>query len=289
MSNGSNRSNRGGGARAVRGGGGGRGAFTVGAMWGTIQNQQQTQPTNAQPIMPQNPQGTTTGTTLDAFRNMNDADTINYLNSIANNVSLPLVNGNVVPDSDIQKMIFDLGVDGRPTLVDSAQFDQMAGQTYYRGVSAYEDSNGTIIAPAQTVANDTMLSGFTRLGGGVYGDGFYFSGSRATANSYAQQYGHNDINRSAIMRMKINPATAKAIDVSTLQRRFNSESPQVRNAFLQLSSVPTPNHPNGWGEAHLTAYALKKGYNVITVKSRGFQVPIARDAMIMDRKVYVQV
>ena len=265
------------GANLGRGRGGGLGGLGFGGAAASAATQQPQQPQQQPPQ-----QGATTpagNTSLAQFQQMNDQQTVAYLNGLKNNVHMPP--SAELPDSDTQRAFYDLGVNDKPRVVSDAQFKAMRGETLYRGVTENTDNNGTVMATAKSIANSTMYGEYSRIGGGVYGDGYYFSNSKSLANSYAGHKGSTA--KSAVMRTKLDTSKVKAIDSNTLESRFYRESRAVQRAYQNMSET------GNWAAGHLGVYALQKGYNAIKVPSRGITVVLDRGIMVMSDNVTASV
>lgn len=236
------------------------------------QTQQAPPQPQQQPPIPSN--ATPPSITQQQFMQMDNAQTIQYLGNLSKNVKMPP--SAELPEFDTQRLTYDMGLNGKPTIVSEAEFNKIKGTTIYRGVKEQDDGNGTVLAPARSIANTTMYGDFSRIGAGVAGDGFYFSDSTSTANSYAG-YG-KDLGKSAVMRAKIDKTKARTVTLSNLQNMFNSEPSSIRNAFANMSTVN-----DEWSTGYLGAYALKKGYNVITRPALFGE----RHYIVLDRSVMV--
>lgn len=225
-----------------------------------------------QPPIPSN--ATPPSITQQQFMKMDNAQTIQYLDNLSKNVKMPP--SAELPEFDTQRLTYDMGLNGKPTIVSEAEFNKIKGTTIYRGVHQQDDGNGTVLAPARSVANVTMYGDFSRIGAGVAGDGFYFTDSTSTANNYAG-YG-KDLGKSAVMRAKLDNSKVRSVTLTNLQNMFNGEDAYVQNAFMRMSTVD-----NEWTTGYLGAYALKKGYNVITRPALFGE----RHYIVLDRSVMV--
>lgn len=234
------------------------------------QNQQAAQPQQP-PAVPKN--ATPPSITQKQFMQMDNNQTVQYLGSLSKNVKMPA--SAELPEFDTQRLTYDMGLNDKPRVVSESEFNKIKGKTIYRGVSELKEGS-TVIAPARSVANTTLYGDFSRIGAGVAGDGFYFSDDKSTANSYAG-WGKN-LGESAVMRAKIDNTKAKTVTLSSLRSQFSSEPISVQNAFINMSTVN-----NEWSTGYLGAYALKKGYNVITRPAIGRE----NHYIILDRGVMV--
>lgn len=243
--------------------------------------QQQAPPQQQPPAQPNNV--SQPSITQQQFMQMDNKQTIQYLGNLKNVKMPPSAE---LPEFDTQRLTYDMGLNDKPRIVSEAEFNKTKGETIYRGVHELKDGNGTVLAPARSVANVTMYGEFSRIGAGVAGDGFYFTTGKGTANGYAG--GGKDLGKSAVMRAKIDGSKAKTITLSALERQFNNEDPYVQNAFMRMSTVD-----NEWTTGYLGAYALKKGYNVITrpalARGESHYIILDRSVMIMCNTITPQV
>ena len=236
-----------------------------------------TTPQQPQPQQPPTQAGVTQAgrTSWQQYQNMTVPEVSRYINGLKRNVQMDPAG--FLPDADTQRVVYDLGLNDKPQIVTDAAFNAVKGPVYYRGVTKLTDRNGTLLMSAQGVANQTMYGDFTRIGGGVAGDGFYFSDSRTTANSYAGQA--HSLRDGAIMRMKLDMTKARPVTLSALQTQFKAEHSAVQNSFRNMKDVA------GWSTGYLSAYALYKGYNVITRPEAGHVIPLDRSCMIISDNV----
>lgn len=262
-------------SRTATVGGAGGGMGWSPQMMARIQAFQQQQQTAAQP--PAQPgQATQPGrTTLDQFRQMGERDLMSYIDNLKKNVTMPPVAE--LPEYDTQRLTYDLGLNDKPRIVTDAELNKMSGPMLYRGVHSYKDKD-TVLATAQAVANLTMYDEYSRIGAGIAGDGYYFSTSTSTANSYAGN-GKN-LQESAVMKMKIDTSKAKMVTYDHLKRMFARESGGVQWAFQHMSTVD-----DQWSTGYLGAYALKKGYNVIQRHEVGHYIVLDRSVMVMSNNL----
>lgn len=259
-------------AGGARGGGGiaGAGFGAFGGLPGSAPPPQ----AQAQPPTP-GAQPTQAGrTSLTAFQSMDAGQTVQYLRGLKQ-VQMPPTA--MLPDADTQKLVYDLGLNGQPRVVSEAEFQKIRGTTWMRGVTAAKDErSGAVLMPGQAVANNTMYGQYSRIGGGVAGDGFYLSNDKGTANSYA---GHaSTLMDGAVMRAKIDPSLAKPVTYESIRSQFFREPAEVQRAYQNMSLA------SHWSGGFMGAYAIQKGYNVITRKVSGstqHRIVLDRSIMIM--------
>lgn len=141
---------------------------------------------------------TPSGITYDQFMKMSDDEKYNTMDQILNDTSI------VVPDildgSDTSKIMYALGIDQKPTVVDDTTLDSMPGKELFRTV--YED--GSMPPPSANAIIDQIQNGdFTQMsgkGGSAHGRALYF----ATVFGDSTIYGSGEKN-AIVMRSKINP------------------------------------------------------------------------------------
>ena len=184
----------------------------------TAQSMQQAGVNLPASVIPQAQQPTLTNASQNwqNFQKMDGSQVATYLKGLSN-VQMPYS----LAKNDTQRIVYDLGLNDKPQVVTSKDFDKISGTTYYRGVKSNVDSKGVVLDTAFDVANKTLLGKYTSIGSGMYGNGFYFTDSRSTARGYAG--GGSGLNNSVIMRMKIDPSKARIVEYSRLNAMFHRE------------------------------------------------------------------
>lgn len=183
-------------------------------------------------------------------------------------------------DNSFQKLVLQLGLNAKPTVVSEADFNAYVQQTgaevKYRGVSG------------QDAVDRFRDADHNHTGSGRYGDGHYFSNSRSVAENYARSAAQDKYMRDGtkpaprVMKMALSP-TARVIDYSTLQRKMAQLSPKLQRSLSKAGSIGQNSFGPNSGEAQL---ALKLGYNCIRVSSGpgSYEIGLTRDAFIVSRK-----
>lgn len=242
------------GARGARGGGLGGGlggGIGAGAMLGAG-----AQPPNVVPGQP------VPAITIQQLQAMDDTQFVNYLNGLK---STP-IDPNTYYNSnwDTQRLVANMPeLNKAPQVVDAQTFDSLPGAAIYRTVNA----EGSV--SAVDICGRTMASDVTTIGGGAMGDGFYF----ATDLRHSQRvYGltSGNINKTATMAAKLS-SNAKIVSYENLLTMVGKESSAVRSALNNMSG-------GGFRNSFMTAYALRKGYNVVEYKGSGYFNIIDRSA-----------
>ena len=219
-------------------------------------------------VTPGQPVPTITQAQLQA---MNNTEFVNYLNGLKSTPLQPNIYYN--HDWDTQRLIANMPELNRaPQVVDAKTFASLPGQTLYRTVNQQGNQSAT------DICGRTMASDVTTIGAGVFGDGFYFSISKSSSQTFYGEY-RNDIRRTATMQVKLNQ-NARTIDSRSLENMLSNESYSVQQAVRGMSSGGT------WGGSRsgYMAYALKKGYNVIIRSGSTYDI-IDRNAATWSNEV----
>ena len=235
-----------GGRGSRSGGAGGNVLFGAGGGGGGLNFMAGATPPNVQPGQP------VPAITMQQLQAMNDTEFVNYLNGLKNTPIDPLTYYN--DNWDTQRLIANMPELNRaPEVVDPQTFASLPGQAIYRTVNA----SGT--ESAVDICARTMTSDVTTIGEGRMGDGFYFHTSKDASQRHYGTYSNN-INRTATMAAKLN-GNAKVISESQLESMIQSESRTVQRAIRGMRSG------GGWSNSGYMAYALHKGYNVVSAGS----------------------
>lgn len=232
------RGSRSGGFGAIGGGGGG---FGIGAN----PNAGPVPPVNVQPGQP------VPAISIQQLQSMSDQEFATYLNGLK---STPIdKNTYYNNDWDTQRLVANMPELNRaPQVVDPKTFATLPGETLYRTVNAKGSET------AIDICGRTMSSDVTTIGAGRMGDGFYFATSKSSSQiGYGEH--RNNITKTATMSAKLN-GNARIVSEDGLKSMLQRESSTVRNAVRGMSG-------GGWSGSSLTAYALRKGYNVVDAGS----------------------
>ena len=206
------------------------------------------------------------------LQSMSDAEFVNYINALK---STPIdQNTYFNHDWDTQRLIANMPeLNQAPSVVDANTFAGLPGETMYRTVNAAGTSSAIEIC-ARTMASDV-----TTIGAGGMGDGFYFSTS-LTSSQAGFGNTHGNINKTATMSCKLNQ-NARVVTNTDLNSMLGRESSAVQAAVRNMSSG------NTWGGSGsgLMAYALRKGYNVVSRRDTTFNVIDRRAATWSDNVI----
>ena len=134
-----------------------------------------------------------------------------------------------------QALVHDLGLHDKPIVLTDADYDRQMKTEALDGIELYRGVTN------KAAVESLMFSDYTYEGDGIHGDGLYFSTQQRTAIEYGK-------NR---MTAYIDKTLARPVTESTLRSMLRNESHEVQWAFS--------------GDSGLSAYAIKKGYNVIHV------------------------
>lgn len=179
---------------------------------------------------------------------------------------------NDVPDQT-QKFVYQVGLNGAPTVLDQQQFDRFLRQNNIpRSQIMARSVNGNGPYNAQQIANIFKYSELNYIGGKhggqASGAGTYFDMNGGGSTGYG--YG-------ATMTAVYNPQTARVIDFYSLRSRaaaFARSHPKFAAAVGSFSSGQNGN---------ASIYALAMGYNAISggPVSSTYQNIIDRSALIV--------
>lgn len=187
-----------------------------------------------------------------------------------------------VPDhlnkrSDLQKMLYNLGIDEKPQVVDDKTLNSMNGTEVYRTVDAVWDRNTDVSYTAPQIAKQVQAGRYTRVSGvgsSAYGEGLYFATDRGSSTAYGGVRG--DVQKTCVMRGKLNN-NARSISYSSAytgaQREMNSGS-ALGNALKRCNTT----------SGAMSIWALSKGYNVID-NGMGYINVLNRSALTLSSTV----
>lgn len=212
---------------------------------------------------------------LQQVQNMSDEEFAGYLDSIKEN-KLDSSYANI----DLQRMILDCGINDKPTVVSSEQFDAYLKQNpnaevFYRGVKPHSSIT------AEGIQDQMRYSDTTHVGGGIYGDGLYFTTKAYEAAFNYAGFVKGDEKGGAVSRMMLKP-NAKIISEDELMKKYSKLPRTLKNQLKSAGGVST------WGNDGQSQLALKLGYQGIYrnlsfgKNKRNHVIVIDRGAMIMD-------
>ena len=225
------------------------------------------QPVQQQAPIPQNQPSAS----YDAFRKMTDDQKADVIMQ-ARNTQVPLF----LAQNDLQKVMYGLKLNDKPTLVDDSVLDTLPGKELFRTVNATNDSVNRIKYTATDVASQTIKGSVTRVsdtGGSVHGRGIYFADNYHGSTSYGRS--KNNLNQTAVIRVKLSPS-AKTISTTAAARGVTKEINSGSKLGKALARI---------GHQDQTAiYSLAKGYDAM-VAGNGYHVIINRSALIASKDI----
>lgn len=170
-----------------------------------------------------------------------------------------------------QALIKQFGINDKPQVVGKGEVDAIAAENgtpvLYRGL--VNSSKMT----SQEIANQMLNDPNNRIGGGVFGDGFYFSPSLNMAEQYAGNSG-------TIVKATLNPKTAKVIEHKDVLKEMEKYSQHPTKHTLTDKLWDVCDSPQ-WGNQGESVMALKMGYNVIKAGNNKYVV-IDRGALVVE-------
>lgn len=222
-----------------------------------------------QPVQPVQPiQQNQPSPSTDAFKKMTVDERTDAIASVVN-TPVPTF----LADNALQKALYGLKLNDKPTVVADDVLDKMPGTTLYRNVNAYYDKANDINYTTASIVNQTLRGSVTRVsdtGGSVHGRGIYFGDSYRSSASYGNH--RNDITKTAVMRGKLAP-TAKVIYESNADSAVAREMRSGSKLGRLLTSVHY--------QDRTALYALAHGYDAIVDRSTGYHVIVNRGALVM--------
>ena len=207
----------------------------------------------------------------DAFRKMTDDQKADVIMQ-ARNTQVPVF----LAQNDLQKVMYGLKLNDKPTLVDDSVLDAMPGKELFRTVNATNDHANRIRYTATDVANQVIRGSVTRVsdtGGSVHGRGIYFADNYHGSISYGNS--RNDLNKTAVVRVKLSPK-AKTISTSAASRGVTKEINSGSKLGKALSKIGYQDQTAVW--------SLAKGYDAM-VASNGYHVIINRSALVASKDI----
>lgn len=227
---------------------------------------QPTPPANQPPI-----QQNQHSASYDAFRKMTDDQKADVIMQ-AQNTQVPLF----LAQNDLQKVLYGLKLNDKPTLVDDSVLDSMPGKDLYRTVNDSKDVANRIKYTAVDVANQVIKGSVTRVsdtGGSVHGRGIYFADSYHGSTTYGNRMG--SINQTAVVRVKLN-TNAKTISES---RADSGVTREINSGSKLGKAIANVGHRD-----RTAVWALAKGYDAI-VASNGYHVVVNRSALVASKDI----
>ena len=256
-------------AKSTRGGKAGSHSFTSIPTFAAAQPAPQPQPI-PQPVVQPVPQPVMSAD-YDAFKKMTDDQKADAITQAAK-TQVPVF----LAQNDLQKVLYGLKLNDKPTLVDDSVLDTMPGKELFRTVNATSNQQYRMKFTATDIAQQTIRGTVTRVsdtGGSVHGRGIYFADSYRGSTAYGNRMGN--ANQTAVVRVKLSPS-AKTISENSAISGLSKEISSGSKLGRALSRI---------GHQDQTAiYALAKGYDAI-VASNGYHVVINRSALVASKTI----
>lgn len=223
-------------------------------------------PQPVQPIQQNQPSAS-----YDAFRKMTDDQKADVIMQ-ARNTQVPIF----LAQNDLQKVMYGLKLNDKPTLVDDSVLDTMPGKDLFRTINAGSDGVNRMRYNADEVANQVLKGSVTRVsdtGGSVHGRGIYFADDYRGSVTYGQRSG--SLKQTAVIRAKLSP-TAKVISTHSAASGVTSEINSGSKLGKALAKIGHQDQTAVW--------ALAKGYDAM-VANNGYHVIINRSALIASKDI----
>lgn len=178
--------------------------------------------------------------------------------------------------NDLQRVLYGLKLNDKPTLVDDHVLDAMPGKDLFRTVNDAKDQAHRIKYTATDVANQVIKGSVTRVsdtGGSVHGRGIYFADSYHGSTTYGRTSGN--INKTAVVRVKLSP-TAKTVSTHTAAAGVSAEIASGSKLGRALAKIGSTDRTAVW--------ALAKGYDAM-VANNGYHVVVNRSALVASKTI----
>lgn len=217
---------------------------------------------------------TAPATSVKGFIDMTPDEQANTIIS-AMNADIP----DFLSDSSMQRMSYQLGMDGKPTLVDDATLDSMSGTEIFRTVNQVYDRKNDVNYNADEIIDQIQNGDVTRFsdtGGSTYGRGIYFADSYSHSTTMYGDVSGN-IKQTAVTRAKLNN-NAKVITYNQASTGAQAEINSGSSLGKALAKCDRQSQSSIW--------ALSKGYNVISANnSTGYFNVLDRSVLTMSKSV----
>jgi hypothetical protein len=207
----------------------------------------------------------------DAFKKMTDDQKADAILKAAN-TQVPVF----LAQNDLQKVLYGLKLNDKPTLVDDSVLDTLPGKELFRTVNASVNQQYRMKFSAVDVAKQTIQGTVTRVsdtGGSVHGRGIYFADSYHGSTAYGNTRGN--ANKTAVVRVKLSP-TAKTISTHAAAAGVSAEMASGSKLGKALSRIGSTDRTAVW--------SLAKGYDVM-VANNGYHVVINRSSLVASKTI----
>ena len=258
-------------AKSTRGGKAGSSSFTTIPTFAAAQPVAQPTPQPIPQPVVQPPTQPVISADFDAFKKMTDDQKADAITQAAK-TPVPVF----LAQSDLQKILYGLKLNDKPTLVDDSVLDAMPGKDLFRAVNATNNPQYRMKFSATDIAQQTIRGSVTRVsdtGGSVHGRGIYFADSYQGITPYGRTSGN--INQTAVVRAKLSP-TAKTISTIAAASGVSAEITSGSKLGRALTQIGSKDRTAVW--------ALAKGYDAM-VASNGYHVVINRSALVASKTI----
>lgn len=253
-------------AKSTRGGK--AGATTVFTMrqpaFHPVTNPRPTPQPTPQPIQPAQSVNAISAS-YDAFLKMTDDQKADVILK-GSNTQVPAF----LAQNDLQRVLYSLSLNDKPTLVADSVLDALPGKVLYRNVNEAIDASNRMRFSADEVAAQNIKGSVTRVsdtGGSVHGRGIYFADNYSSSGMYGNTMGN--IKKTAVIRAKLN-SNARTIAEHMADSGLAAEIRSGSKLGRAISNMDRHSQKSLW--------ALAKGYNVI-VASNGYHIVLNRTAL----------
>lgn len=257
-------------AKSTRGGKAGSSSFTtIPTFAAAAQPAPQPQPV-PQPVVQPAPQPVISAD-YDAFKKMTDDQKADAITQVTK-TQVPVF----LAQNDLQKVLYGLKLNDKPTLVDDSVLDTMPGRDLFRTVNATNDAAHRIKYGADEIGAQIIRGSVTRVsdtGGSVHGRGIYFADSYRGSTTYGRTSGN--MKQTAVVRVKLSP-TAKTISTHAAATGVSAEIASGSKLGRALSRIGSTDRTAVW--------SLAKGYDAM-VASNGYHVVINRSALVASKSI----
>jgi len=229
--------------------------------------------------MPKNPQEAVVRN-VDDIRKMSDDELIELIENSNVDTAGPLFWSNNPNAIEWERFVQEVGLNGKPEIVKDEDWRRTdKGTKLWRTVTSAIDKKSNIAYTAKDIAEKTMYGNFadTQANSDFYGQGLYAANSRKSSTEYALFKNSNidDKYSSAVMKMALNPKTAKVINGKDLENLTKSDYSNKkyakyffrRNKGLLLGAI----------------VAVRNGYNVI--EHGNYYTVLDRSALKISNKI----
>lgn len=208
---------------------------------------------------------------FDAFKKMTDDQKADAITQAAK-TQVPLF----LAQNDLQKVLYGLKLNDKPTLVDDSVLDTMPGKDLFRTVNATSDPTHRMKYGADEIGAQIIRGSVTRVsdtGGSVHGRGIYFADSYRGSTTYGRTSGN--MKQTAVIRAKLSP-TAKIISTHAAAAGVSAEIASGSKLGKALSRIGSTDRTAVW--------SLAKGYDAM-VATNGYHVVVNRSALVASKSI----